>query len=155
MSPMKIQLDLNNHPVKLKVRKYLPAEIRILKTYVEKLVEIRLFTPEPPASWQSPPHLVPKDSRAEFWTTIDLRPVTALSWTMTHLQVETQDFKWSKFFATIDFISSFWMLTLNLIHLMQRMLYVLVSFIGQQELFMVSGIQHPTLYHLLNHCLSD
>lgn len=78
---MQIKVDLKKHLVKAKLRKYPPSQRRFLDKYVDKLVEMGFFIPNPKASWQAAPHLVPKDSMAQFRKTIDLRPINTATTT--------------------------------------------------------------------------
>lgn len=77
MPLMKIALDATKKSVKVKVRKH-PAEHRkFLDAYFAEMVSTGLFKVCPTAAWQAAPHLVPKDSKSKYRTTIDLRPVNA------------------------------------------------------------------------------
>lgn len=60
-------------PVKVKVRKY-PADKRnFLDVYFSNLVEMGFPKPYPQTSLQAAPHLVPKNSKSKYRSTIDLR----------------------------------------------------------------------------------
>lgn len=116
--PMKIDLDTSKSPVKAKVRRYPHEQRKFLNKYVEKLVEMGFFIPNPKASWQAAPHLVVKhNSKAKFRTTIDLRPVNGATkknqWPMPNIEAELQDFSNSRCFASMDFCSSYWQLPLD------------------------------------------
>lgn len=114
---MKIEVDPNKRPVKVKVRRYPPEQRLFLDKYINRLVELGFLVPNPNATWQAAPHLVPKDSKAMFRTTIDLRPLNSatvpVSWPMPYIEVELQDFKGSKCFASIDFCSGYWQLLIE------------------------------------------
>lgn len=117
VSPMKIDLDPRKKPVKSKVRRYPPRQRKFLNKYIETLVEYGYWIPNPNATWQAAPHLVPKNSKAEFRTTIDTRPVNSATlkkaWPMPHIESEMEDFKGSVCFAIIDFVSAYWQLALH------------------------------------------
>ena len=68
------------------------------------------------ATWASAPLLVPKPLQDEeelrYRLAFDLRAVNAvtvpLSWPLPHIDSEVADFKGKRFYALIDFISSYW-----------------------------------------------
>lgn len=117
VTPMKIVLDETKKPVKVKVRKYPKEQRKFLDTYFSKLVDMGFLKPCPQASWQAAPHLVPKESKSKFRTTIDLRPVNAATkaeqWPMPVIEAELSDFIGSTHFASIDFCSSYWQCPLD------------------------------------------
>lgn len=70
------------------------------------------------ASWQTPPHLLPKRSKSKFRITIDLRPVSAATktenWPLPHVGSELVGFKDNKYFAALDFFARYWQYPLHL-----------------------------------------
>lgn len=77
VTPMMIRQEEGKMPVKVKVRKYPADQRRFLNAYLERLVEVDFFRPYLRVAWQAAPHLVPKNLKTKFRTTIDLRPVNA------------------------------------------------------------------------------
>lgn len=61
---------------------------------------------------QTAPHVVQKDSKSRYRTTIDLRPVKAATtgeqWPMPIIEAELSNFIGSKQFALLDSCSSYW-----------------------------------------------
>lgn len=114
---MRIKLDPRKRPVRCKLRRYPAPQRAFLNKYVDKLVEMGFFIPNPNAQWQAAPLLVPKNSKACFRTTIDLRPVNAATikqaWPMPNLDAELQDFAGSTCFASLDFCSGYWQLPMH------------------------------------------
>lgn len=114
---MRIKLDPTKQPVKSKVRRYTPEKRRFLNTYVDQLVQMGFLVPSNNAQWQSAPNLVPKQSRAQFRTKIDLRPVNAGTeseeWHMQNPDAEMQDFEGHDYFASVDFVLGYWQLPLH------------------------------------------
>ena len=118
VTPMKIELKPDSVPVKVRARRYPPQQRSFLNKYVDELVRMGYFIPNPDASWQAAPHIVPKpNSRARYRMTIDTRPINAATvkkaWPMPHLDSEMQDFSGAVFFAVIDFVSGYWQLPLH------------------------------------------
>lgn len=116
--PMRIKVDPQKWPVKVKARRYPAPQRAFFKAYIAKLVDLGIFIPNPHADWQVTPFLVPKvGSKAMFRCAIDLRPVNAAtikqSWPMPHLDSEVQDFAGSKCFGIIDFVHGCWQLPLH------------------------------------------
>eukprot|EP00171_Calliarthron_tuberculosum_P004595 IDg4595t1 len=116
--PMKIDLDPSKTPVQVRARRYSAPQRAFLNEYVKKLEEMGFFIANPNAEWQAAPHIVPKpSSRAKFRMTIDLRPVNAAtrkrSRPMPHLDSEMQDFRGSKCFLGLDFVSGYWQIPLH------------------------------------------
>lgn len=76
-----------------------------------------MIQPDPTVSWQSAPHLVPKDSPSMFRITIDLRPLNAATspevWPMPNLEAELSDFEGSEHFAFLDFCTVYWQMPLR------------------------------------------
>lgn len=118
LPPMRIKLDPDKRPVKVKARRYPAPQRAFLKAYTAKLVELGIFVPNPHVEWQAAPLLFPKSgSKATFRCAIDLRPVnTAMikqAWSMPHLDSEVLDFAGSRCFAFIDFVHGYWQLPLH------------------------------------------
>lgn len=74
---MKINLDDSKKPAKVKVRKYPADQQTFLDANFNEIVKTGFFKACPTASWQTAPHLVPKDTKTKHLTTIDLQPVNA------------------------------------------------------------------------------
>lgn len=114
---MRTALNRTKRPVKSTVRRYPTEQRKCLNKYVEKLVEMGFLIPNPNTQWQSTPHLVPKQSKAHYRTTIDLRSVNtsteSQAWPMQNLEAEMQDFEGHECFASIDFVSVYWQLPLH------------------------------------------
>ncbi len=59
-----------------------------------------------------------KNGQAKYRMAIDLRPVNAITvpvvWPMPHLEYEAIDFAGSTLFSSIDFVSGYWQLPLDL-----------------------------------------
>ena len=116
--PMKIDLDPSKPPVQVRARRYSGPQRAFLNKYVQQLVDMGFFVANPNAEWQAAPHIVPKpSSRALFRMKIDLRPVNAAtrkrSWPMPYLDSEMQDFRGSKCFLGLDFVSGYWQIPLH------------------------------------------
>lgn len=75
---MKIEFYPSKSAVRVKSRRY-PSNQRVfLKAYIEKLVEMGFFIPNPDATRQAASLCVPKaPSKSKFRMAIDLRPVNA------------------------------------------------------------------------------
>lgn len=114
---MKIEVDEKKRPVKCKVRRYPPAQRRFLNKYVDKLVEMGFLQPNPDAKWVAAPHLVPKNSKAQFRTTIDIGPLNSAtigqSWSVPNIDTEILDLEGHGFYAIIDFVSGYWQIPLD------------------------------------------
>lgn len=115
---MKIWLDENKEPVKLKVPKYRTEQRKFLQEYFSKLVSLYVIKPYSQASWQAAPYLVLKDSKTKFPTAIDLHPVNpatiAEQWAMPKKEAEPRDFNESKHYASLDFCTDYWQCSLHL-----------------------------------------
>lgn len=63
------------------------------------------------------PHFVPKNSKAEFRTTIDLGPMNAAtsaqSWPVPNIESEINDLQGHGFYAILDYVSSYWQIPLD------------------------------------------
>ena len=115
---MRVETVPGKKPVRVKARRYPAAQRAFLNKYVDKLVAMNFFKPNPDAQWQAAPLLVPKKgSKARFRLAIDLRPVNAATvkqaWPMPHIDSELQDFAGSTSYAVLDFVSGFWQLPLH------------------------------------------
>lgn len=117
VTPMKLQIDPSKLPVKVKVGKYPIVQRKFLDMYLSQLLSLEFIKPCPQASWQAAPHLVPKDSKFLFRTTIDLRPINSATkaeqWPMPIIESELSDFKDSKHFASMDFCAGYWQCPLD------------------------------------------
>ena len=116
--PMKVRLEPNSKPIRVKPRRYSPEQRKFLNNYVDALKRMDFAQDMPTAAWQAAPLLVPKKgSKAKFRMAVDLRPVNAAtvkeSWPMPHIDSELQDFAGSKFFASLDYVSGYWQLPLD------------------------------------------
>ena len=115
---MHTRLKQEQDSVKVRSRRYSPEKRRFLDKYVEELIDMSFWTKMPTADWQAAPLIVPKPgSKANWRLTMDARPVNAAtineSWQMPHLEAEINDFRGSKCFASIDFVSGYWQLPLH------------------------------------------
>lgn len=110
--PMMIILDDNKNPVKEKEREYSEEQRKFLYLYFDKLMEMGLLKTCPQPWWQAAPHLLPRDSKSKFRTTIDLRPVNAATKVeqrpMPVIETELSLFIGSTHFASLDFCSGYW-----------------------------------------------
>lgn len=73
--PMEIKLKPNWKPVKRKVREYLGTQINFLGSDISQLVYDGLNNCDAQGPWLVAPYVVPKYSRSNFRTMIDLGPV--------------------------------------------------------------------------------
>ena len=115
---MRVRLEPNRRPVRVKARRYSPEQRRFMEKYAEKLLDMDFVMIMPTATWQAAPLIVPKPgSKAKFRMAIDLRPVNSAtvkeSWPMPHLESEMIDFAGSNCFASLDFVSAYWKLALH------------------------------------------
>ena len=117
VEPMRIRLQKDAKPIKVKVRRYSQEQRRFLDDYIAKLLDMGFIREAKTADWQAAPLLVPKASRARFRLTLDLRPVNSATikeaWPMPHVDSEVYDFSGSTCFAVIDFPSGYWQLPLH------------------------------------------
>lgn len=72
---MKINLGDFNKLGNVEVRKYPADQQKLLDFYSNELVEMGFMKVRPTPSWQTAPHLVPKDAKTKYKTSVDLRPV--------------------------------------------------------------------------------
>lgn len=114
---MRIDLITEKRPVNATLRSYIAPQRAFINKYVDKLLEMGFYKPNPNAEWQKDPLLVPKRSKETFRTTIDLRPVNAATitpaWNMPNLEAEIQDFAGNGFFASIDIVSGYFKLPVH------------------------------------------
>jgi len=117
VEPMKIRLREGAEPIKVRTRRYSPDQRAFLQKYVEQLKDMDFVTEMPTATWQAAPLLVPKSGSAKYRMTVDLRPINSSTvkeaWPMPNIDAEVQDFKGSKFFAQLDFVSGYWQLPVH------------------------------------------
>ena len=118
VAPMKLELKKDARPVRVKGRRYSVDERAWMELYVKKLVEMGFLIPNPRATWQAAPILVPKkNSKSKYRLAIDLRPFNAATikqaWPMPHLDSEIYDFAGSECFAVLDFVSGYWQLPVD------------------------------------------
>lgn len=117
VKPLKITLDLKKKPVKVKTRRYPAKQRKFLDRYITQLSNMGFIKPCPQASWQAAPHLVPKDSKPGFRTTIDLQPVNGATkadkWPMPMIESELCDFKGSRHFSAMDLAAGYWQCSLD------------------------------------------
>lgn len=111
VAQMKRNLDDTKKKVKVKVCKYPVDQEKLFDAYFNELVKMALLKVCPTASWQAAPHLVPKDARTKYRTTIDLLPVNAATEAelrpMPIIGAELSAFKGSSHFVSLDFCSSY------------------------------------------------
>lgn len=112
-----IPLDERERPVKIKLQRYAVQQRNFIDSYFSHLVSLGLVKACAQASWQADLHLVPKDSKSLFRTTIDLRPVNAATkpkqWHMPNIRTERSDFKGTKCFASLNFCVGYWQCPLD------------------------------------------
>lgn len=117
VEPMKVKLKLGARPTIAKARRYKADQRNFLNKYMEELERMGFVVKNNAAQWASAPLLVPKESKARFRMTVDLRGVNAatepISWPMPHIDSEVYDFSGSDCFATVDFVSGYWQLPLD------------------------------------------
>lgn len=117
VEPMKVKLKLGARPLIAKTRRYKQDQRDFLNKYMNELERMGFVIKNNQAQWASAPLLVPKDSKAKFRMTVDLRAVNAatepVSWPMPHIDSEIYDLSESNSFATIDFVSGYWQLPLD------------------------------------------
>jgi hypothetical protein len=105
LPPLIIKLRPDAVPVRVKLRRYPPAQREFLKHFVDELVRSGLAYRNPRATWCSAALLVPKPGPAMFRFTVDLRPVNKqtvpCSWPMPHIKSELARVHGSQFFATL------------------------------------------------------
>lgn len=61
----------------MNVRKHLAEHRKLLGEYPSEFAELNLIIPCSQGAWKAALHLVSKDSKAIFRTTVDLRPLNA------------------------------------------------------------------------------
>lgn len=76
-TPMKIVLDDSKNPVKVSERRYLTGQKKFFDAYFKELVGMGFHKPYLQTELQTDPHLVPKDLKSKYQTTIDSRPDNA------------------------------------------------------------------------------
>lgn len=71
----------------------------------------------PQAAWETAPHLIAKNLKCEYRTTIDLHPVNAASeaeqWSISIIQAKCSNFIGSKHITFLDFYLSYWQFPLE------------------------------------------
>ena len=114
VQPMKLELSDNVRPVQARPRRYPPDKRDFMERYTGKLLEYGFVRITNNADWVAAPLIVSKAPPANFRLTVDLRPVNAVTkpmvWPMPNLDAEIADMKYSKCFASIDFVSGYWQL---------------------------------------------
>ena len=117
VEPMIVKLKLGARPVIAKTRRYKADQREFLNRYIHTLEIMGFVRKNHAATWAAAPLLLPNDSRARFRMTVDLRAVNAatenISWPMPHIDSEVVDFWNSDCFATVDFVSGYWQLSLD------------------------------------------
>jgi hypothetical protein len=103
--------------VRVKFRRYPPAQREFLKHFVDELVHSGPAYRNPRATWCYAALLVPTPGPAIFRFTVDLGPVNKqilpCSWQMPHIESELARVHGSQFFATFDQIHGYWQLMLD------------------------------------------
>ena len=110
--PMRIKLKEGAESVRVKVRRYPPAQADFLKKKVVDLETLGLVKRNTESSWGCAPLIVPKDGPEQFRFTVDLRPVNQVTepfdWPMPELESVIAKLAGAKCFATIDLSQGFW-----------------------------------------------
>lgn len=75
---MRVPLQPNRKPVRVKARRYSPEQIELMEKYAKELLDMGFAMLMPIAAWQAAPLILPKQgSKAKSRMAIDLRPVNA------------------------------------------------------------------------------
>lgn len=116
ITPVKIRLDPKKQPTRVKTRNNRTEQMMFMDSYFQNLVEYGYIEPNPNASWQCAPHLIPKD-KTRYRVTIDSWPVNPATiykaWTMPNLEAELTDFGGKTCFAATDFCNDYWQIPLD------------------------------------------
>ena len=117
MEPMKVNQKPDAQPIIAKARRYKAEQREFLNRYMAELERMRFVRSNPQSQWAAAPLLVPKDSKARFRMTVDMRPVNAatepIAWPTPHIESEVYDFKGSTCYGTVDLVSGYWQLPLE------------------------------------------
>jgi hypothetical protein len=112
-----IRLESGAKPVRVKLRRYAPAQRQFLKRFLNELVAAGHAFRNPNATWCCAPLIVPKQGADQFRFTVHLRPVNNVtipsSWPMPHLDSELNRVAGSSVFATFDLSQGYWQLSLD------------------------------------------
>ena len=135
VEPMKVQIQHNTKPIMAKPRHYSTEQRRVICNFMTQAEDFGLMRKNTNATWASAPLLVPKPLQDEeelrYRLAFDLRAVNAvtvpLSWPLPHIDSEVADFKGKRFYALIDFISSYWQLPL---HILSQLFHSVITPIG-------------------------
>lgn len=105
--------------VRTKQCRYPPAKQEFINHEVKKLQKYGFIKTTTNAEWVSAPLIVRKPPPANFRMTIDLCGVNSslkpMTWTMPSLETQTGNVRERRFFASIDFPTSFWQLPINIL----------------------------------------
>ena len=117
VEPMKVNLKPDAQPIIAKARRYKADQREFLNRYMAELERMGFVRSNPQSQWAAAPLLVPKDSKARFRMTVDMRPVNAatepIAWPMPHIESEVYDFKGNTCYGTVDSVSGYWQLPLE------------------------------------------
>jgi hypothetical protein len=116
LPPLEVQLRPDASPVRVKLRRYPPAQRNFLKQFVDAHIDFGLVYRNLSATWCSAALLVPKPGPAGFRFTVDLRPVNQqtipFAWPMPHIESELSSVHGSSRFCTFDLSHGYWQLEL-------------------------------------------
>ena len=117
-TPLRIDLEPEAKPIKVRLRNYSEAQRSFLKQFVSHLIEYGMAYANPTAKWASAPLLVPKPSDpSNFRFTVDLRLVnkftTKHQFPMPNVEQELMKLKDSRCFANFDLSAAYWQLPLD------------------------------------------
>lgn len=78
VQPMKIRIEKNTRPVKVKARRYDPWKRAFIESYTDQLVEMGFFVKSTDSVWQSSTLMLRNPASNKMYRlTIDLRPGNA------------------------------------------------------------------------------
>ena len=103
---LKIDLNPDCRPVRVKLRNYSQEQREFLKKFVADLLSCGMVYANPTSSWACAPPLVPKDGPARFRFTVDLRLVNKFTekhgFLMPNIEQELHTVGGSSYFAKFD-----------------------------------------------------
>lgn len=110
--PVKIRIQEDATPLKVKACRYNRPERKILSGYMKKLLNNGFVEERSTARWQAAPLIGPEMGRKdEYRMFVDLQPMNSVkikeSWSMPNLDREVSDFERSEFFAMTDFVAAY------------------------------------------------
>ena len=115
--PLKIDLQPDAKPVRVRLRNYSQAQRDFLSKCVANLVKHNMAYSNPSSPWACAPLLVPKTGPEGFRFTVDLRPVNKFTvryqYPMPNIEHELTKTSRSSVYAEFDFVHSYWQLMLH------------------------------------------